>query len=143
MAGQYTLEELGSLLSVKEVAEMFEVTPSIVRRAVKAGTIPGVVEALGRTGFDADLVEAWVVPPSTSRTRSQRDDGRKYYQVALSDDERATLTEQGFDITDKREEARARRAARKLAAAAAGAGATATVETEETDEEDLFAEFEA
>ena len=143
MTGQYTLEQLGSLLSVKEVAEMFEVTPNIVRRAVKAGTIPGVVEALGRTGFDAELVEAWVVPESTSRTRAQRDDGRRYYQVALNAEEHTALTGQGFDITDKREEARARRAARKLTAAAAGAGATATVETDEEAEEDLFAEFEA
>ena len=136
---EYTLEQLSSLLSVKEVAEMFEVSASVVRRAVKAGTIPGVVSALGRTGFDADAVEAWVVPATTARTRSKRDDGRNYYQIALNDEERASLTEQGFEITDKREEARARRAARKLAAAAAAGDDTA----ESSDEEDPFDQFEA
>jgi len=138
---EYTLEQLSSLLSVKEVAEMFEVSASVVRRAVKTGTIPGVVSALGRTGFDAEAVEAWVVPATTARTRSSRDDGRRYFQIALSDEERASLAEQGFDITDKREESRARRAARKLAAAAAAGEPTS--EAESSDEEDPFDQFEA
>jgi hypothetical protein len=133
-------EELQALLTVKEVAEMHDVPARVVRKAVKNGTIPGAVEVLGRTGFDPDLVANWTPPePGTRVVGARREDGRRRYRIYLTPDEAAKLLVEGYEVSDPREAAKARRAAKKEGQGAEAQGG----EEAPAENEDLFADFEA
>jgi len=129
--------QLEKLITVKDVAELFEVEPRIVRRESRKGAIPGQIKVLGKMGFDPDVVTSWV-PPEGGERISKREDGRRRYRIFLSEAEFATLAEGGYEIVDPRVAAKARRTARKAKAAAGGAATAAEV----TDEEDPFGGFE-
>ena len=134
-----SIAKLQSLLTVKEVAEMFDVPARVVRKAAKASppTIPGMIEALGKYGFDPDLVASWTPPePGVRVVGARRDDGRQRYRVYLNPDELAKLLSDGYEVTDPREASKARRAAR----AAAKAGEVDATEASAGDE-DLFSDF--
>jgi len=107
------MEKLQALLTVTEVADMHEVPARVVRKAAKNGTIPGVIHALGKYGFDPDLVTEWVPPePGTRTVGAKREDGRRRYRVYLTSDEAAKLLAEGYEVSDPREAAKARRAAK-------------------------------
>jgi len=140
------LSQLEQLLTVNDVAEMFDVEPRIVRREARKNNIPGAIDVLGRHGFDPDKVKEWEPPePGTRRVGARREDGRQRYRIYLSPQEYEDLKAKGFELVDPREAAKARRAARKAKKAAAAeakaddGGQAAQVEQ---DEEDPFADFE-
>lgn len=137
---EMTVEQMTALLTVKQVAVMHEVPDRVVRKAVKNGTIPGHVEVLGKSGFEPEKVAKWVPPePGTRVVGAKRADGRQRYRIYLTSDEAAKLLAEGYEVTDPREAAKARKAAKREAAAEAGEPAEA--ETGESD--DLFADFGA
>lgn len=141
MEGAMTKEEMQALLTVKEVAEMHDVPARVVRKAAKAGTIPGHIEVLGKSGFDPNLVGDWIAPePGTRVVGAARADGRQRYRIYLNPEEAAKLLAEGFEVTDPRVAAKARRAARKAAKAAGGDEAP---EAPAEGGEDLFADFGA
>ena len=114
--------QLARLITVKDVAELFEVEDRIVRREVRRDPcpIPGAVKILGKWGFDPDLVTGWTPPEGGAGRASKREDGRSQYRIFLTTEELATLST--YEIVDPRVAAKARRAARKAKAAAAEAG---------------------
>ena len=128
--------QLEKLITVKDVAELFEVEPRIVRRESRKGAIPGQIKVLGKMGFDPDVVTSWV-PPEGGERISKREDGRRRYRIFLSEEEYALLSAT-YEVVDPRVAAKARRAERKAKAAAGGAATAAEV----TDEEDPFGGFE-
>lgn len=131
-----SVEQLQSLLTVKQVAEMHEVPARVVRKAVKDGTIPGHVEVLGKSGFEPDKVTSWVAPePGTRVVGAKRADGRQRYRIYLTKEEAAKLLSEGYELSDPREAAKARKAARK-------ATGDAAPEAESEDADDLFAGFD-
>ena len=135
---EMSIEKLQALLTVNEVADMFDVAPRIVRKAVKNGAIPGVIEVLGKTGFDPDQVESWTPPePGTRVVGAKREDGRQRYRIYLTSDEAADLLAKGYEISDPREAAKARRAAKKAAQAEGGEAPKAD------SDDDLFSDFGA
>lgn len=129
---------LEELITVTDVAEMFEVPNRIVRREAKAGNIPGALQVLGKYGFDSERVTEWTPPEAGTRVVTTREDGRQRYRIYLTVEEAVTLKTQGFEVTDPREAAKARRAARKAAKATGAPAAEAAVE-----EGDPFADFGA
>ena len=132
-----SMEKLNSLLTVSEVAELHEVPARVVRKAAKAGTVPGQINVLSKFGFDPELVIAWVPPePGTRVVGARRADGRQRYYIYCNKDEKAKLLAEGFDLTDPREAAKARRAARK-----AKEGTTPAEASVEVEGEDPFADF--
>jgi len=134
------MEQLQALLTVKQVAEMFDVPARIVRKAAKNKTIPGAIEVLGKVGFDPDVVTNWTPPELGTRTvGARREDGRQRYSVYLTPDEAAKLLSEGYEISDPREAAKARRA-KKAAAKAEGSEASQEVEA---SDDDPFAGFGA
>jgi len=137
------MANLSALLSVKQVAELFEVEPRVVRKEARKGKIPGQVQVLGKYyGFDPELVTNWKPPEAgTFGPRTKRDDGRSWYRIALSPEEFTTLNAQ-YEVVDPRIAAKARRAARKAAKTEAGEGQD--IAQEATPEEgDPFADFGA
>ena len=137
---EMTIAQLKALLTVKQVAEMFDVPDRTVRKAAKAGTIPGHVEVLGKDGFDPDLVSSWAPPePGTRVVAAKRPDGRQRYRIYLSAEEAAKLLAEGYEVTDPRVASKARRAAR---AAAKGEGSETEAKSPEGSD-DLFADFGA
>lgn len=134
------MEKLGSLLTVQQVAEMYEVPVRVVRKAAKNGTIPGSLKVLGKQGFDPDLVTEWTPPEAGTRVvGTRREDGRQRYRIYLSPEEAAKLVAEGYELSDPREAAKARRAARKVAKAEGKAASQVEPETTE----DPFADFGA
>ena len=133
------LSQVEQLLTVKQVAEKFGVEPRVVRRAVRKGTINGVVSILGRTGFVPEAVADWTPPePGVFGARGPaREDGRRRYTAFLTEEEH-TLLSATYEIVDPRIAAKARRAARKAAKLAAGEG-----ETSAEVDANPFADFEA
>ena len=135
-----SIEKLQTLLTVKEVAEMFDVPARVVRKAAKDDTIPGKIEALGKYGFDPDLIVNWTPPePGTRVVGARREDGRQRYRIYATPDEKAKLLAEGYEISDPREAAKARRAQRK----AAGSETEPEVEEAASSGDDLFADFGA
>lgn len=133
---EITVKKLQSLLTVSEVAAMFDVPARVVRKAAKASppTIPGMIKALGKYGFDPDLVAAWEVPAAGERVvGARREDGRQRYRIYLTPEEAAKLLTEGYEVTDPRKAAAERRAAKKTTAG----------EVESPLEEDPFADFGA
>ena len=132
------LSKLSELLTVKQVSEMFEVPARVVRKAAKDGTIPGAVKVLGKTGFDPAVVTEWEPPEAGTRVvGASREDGRQRYRIYLTSEEAAKLQTEGYELSDPREAAKARRAAKKAGKAEAPA-------VEETGAvEDPFAAFGA
>ncbi len=137
------LSQLENLLTVKDVAEMFEVEPRIVRREARKKNIPGAYDVLGRYGFDPEKVTEWEPPePGERRVGARRDDGRQRYRIYLNQEEFTKLQSQGFEMVDPREAAKARRAARKAKkASAAEAGESEAVAAGDVSDEDPFADF--
>lgn len=134
------IQQLESLISVSQVAEMHDVPARVVRKAAKAGTLPGTIKVLGKHGFDPELAQTWEPPePGTFGVRAaSREDGRRRYRIYLTAEEATTLLSQGFEVTDPRAAAKARRAAKKAAEAASdGAEATEAV----SEESDPFSDF--
>lgn len=132
---EMTHEQLTALLTVKEVAEMHDVPDRVVRKAVKSGTIPGHVQVLGKSGFEPEKVAKWVAPePGTRVVGAKRADGRQRYRIYLTQDEAAKLLAEGYEVTDPREAAKARRAARK-------ATKDEAPEAKSGESDDLFADF--
>lgn len=133
--------DLQALLTVKEVAEMHDVPARVVRKAAKAGTIPGHIEVLGKDGFDRDLVANWTPPePGTRVVGAKRPDGRQRYRIYLTSEEAAKLLTEGYEVSDPRVAAKERRAAKKVAQ---GEGSDVAVETKPSEEDDPFADFGA
>ncbi len=130
------LAKLETLLSVKQIAEQFDVAARIVRKEAKAEKIPGAYEILGRWGFDPDEVLSWEPPETGTRVASKREDGRTRYQVYLNDEELANL--KAILPEDAIKDPKVARAARK-AKKAAEAGGTEEVET--PDGESPFKDF--
>jgi len=128
--------KLEKLITVQDVAEMFEVRPGIVRREARKGNVPGAIKVLGKTGFDPDLVQTWT-PPEGGERVSKREDGRRRYRIFLSEEELATLSPT-YEIVDPRVAAKARRAAKKAKAEAGG-----EVPAAAADAPDPFEDFEA
>ncbi len=128
--------KLDTYLSVKQVAEKFDVAPRIVRREAKAKNVPGGVEILGRYGFDPEEVLSWEPPEAGTRIASKRKDGRTRYQVYLNDEELANL--KAILPEDAIKDPKVARAARK-AKKAAEVGGTEEVET--PDGESPFGDF--
>lgn len=137
------MAEMSALLSVKQVADLFEVPARIVRKEARKGKIPGQVQVLGKYyGFDPELVTNWTPPVAgTFGPRTKRDDGRSWYRIALSPEEFTTL-DATYEIVDPRVAAKARRVARKAAKAEAGEGADVAQEAT-AEEGDPFADFGA
>jgi len=133
-----TQEQLDRLLTAAEVAELFDVSVSIVRRETRKNRMPGVVKFMKYTGYDSELIKSWTPPDGTAR--ETREDGRKKFVVMLNDEEAVQLKELGIEIIDTRAQARARRDARKAKKGAEAAEATEAT-TEEADE--LFDNFGA
>jgi len=135
--------KLEELLTVSQVAEMHDVPARIVRKAARRGTIPGQIKVLGKYGFDPELSQTWTPPePGEFGTRkAKREDGRQRYRIYLTVEEATTLQGQGFEVTDPRDEAKVRRAARKAAAVKGETQAQAQAQTQEGD--DPFADFGA
>jgi len=133
------ITKLESLLTVAQVAELHDVPTRVVRKAAKNGTLPGTIKVLGKYGFDPELVESWEPPePGTFGVRaSAREDGRRRYRIYLTEAESVTLLGQGFEVTDPRAAAKARRAAKK----AAEASGVAEAPVSSAEEEDPFADF--
>lgn len=132
--------QLEALLTVTQVAELHDVPARVVRKAAKAGEIPGQLEVLGKFGFDPDLVTSWTPPePGTRVVGVKREDGRQRYRIYLTEEEAARLLAEGYEVTDPRVASKARRAARALAKAQTGA------ETDQstTADDDIFADFGA
>lgn len=134
--------ELEKLVTVKDVAEMFEIPDRIVRREVRKEPcpIPGAHKILGKWGFDPDLIGDWTPPDvGEGAAVTRREDGRRRYRIFLSESEHAILVGD-YEIIDPRVAAKARRAAKKAKAAgeppAEGAAEAAT-------EKDPFEDFEA
>jgi len=138
-------ETLGRLLTVTQLAAKFGVAPGVIRRASKAeGGIPGQMVALGKTGFDPEVLGDWTPPASSERAARVREDGRRVFEVLLTDEESAALIAEGYEVIDRRERAKARRAARKAAKAAA-AEASGNDDDDDDDDEDvdeMFSEFD-
>ncbi|MFA5526299.1 MAG: helix-turn-helix domain-containing protein [Acholeplasmataceae bacterium] len=142
---EITLEKLNSLLSTTEVAEMFDVSPGVVRRAARKGEVPGKIEVLGRVAFDPELVKDWEPPERRSAGRATRDDGRLRWKIWLTKEEAESLSEEGYEIENPREAARKRRAARKAKAAGTGVEESQVEDTDDDDDDDddddPFADF--
>lgn len=137
---EISIEKLQSLLTVKQVAEMFDVPARVVRKAAKSDTIPGLIEALGKYGFDPDLVSSWTPPePGTRVVGARREDGRQRYRIYLSEEEAAKLLAEGYEVSDPRVAAKARRAAKKAAGVDAAEAPKASPDAE--DEDDPFGDF--
>lgn len=129
-----------TLLTVKQVAEMFEVEPRIVRREAKKDNIPGTYKLLGKVGFDPELVTDWS-PPEVGvfgARGPKREDGRQRYTIYLNKEEKAKLSEH-YEVSDPREAAKARRAARKVAKA--GVTSSGDIAEPSEDADNPFAEF--
>lgn len=140
---ELTKEQLESLLTTTEVAEMFDTEPRIVRREAKKGNIPGHVEIMGQHGFLPDEVEEWEVPESTGGSRgSVREDNRLRWKIWLTKEEEEALEAEGYEIENPRAKARARRARRRAAEKAQEEEVEATSELEADDSDDPFADFE-
>ena len=137
MADELNLEKLETFLSTTEVAEMFDVSPGVVRREAKKDAIPGAVNILGRLGFDPELVQGWE-PPEGRTGGIKREDGRVRWKILLNDDEKAKLVAEGYEIEDPRAAGKARRAARKAAEKQGGEQTVA----EEANDGDPFSDFE-
>jgi len=136
-----SVEQLQALLTVKQVAEQFGVPARVVRKAAKAGEIPGHIEVLGKDGFDPDKVMSWTPPePGTRVVGAKRDDGRQCYHGYFNEEEVATLLAQGYEIIDPRVAAKERRAARKAAKAE---GTPEDVGAEAEGDDNPFADFGA
>lgn len=139
---EMTVADLQALLSVKQVAEMFDVPARVVRKAAKASppTIPGVVEVLGKCGFDPDKVSSWTPPePGTRVVGASRDDGRQRYRIYLTPGEAAKLLAEGHEISDPRQAAKERRAAKKVAQ---GDGSDVPQPDVESTDDNPFADFD-
>lgn len=105
-----SVSQMQSLISVSEVAAMHGVTKGSVRRAAKAGTIPGAFFVLKHYGFDPKLVADW--EPETTTTGPRRADGRQVYHVLWTLVEAAAAKEAGTEFIDPRAKAKARRDAK-------------------------------
>ena len=134
---EISMEKLEALLSVAQVADLFEVPRRIVRAAARKGEIPGAISVLGRIGFDPDQVTSWT-PPEGGERAAKREDGRRKYNAWLTPEEKDALVAQGFELVDPRVASKARREARKAAKAEA-AGSDAKAET--PSEGDPFNDF--
>ena len=136
-------EELQKLISVNDVAKLFEVRPGIVRREAKKDNIPGAYLMIGKYGFDPEEVMAWEPPVAGTRTvGAKREDGRQRYAIWLTLEEHAGLSPD-YEMTNPRERAAARRAAKKAAAAEAPAATAGEADaTVEVATENPFATFE-
>ena len=131
-----TVEKLQSLLTVTQVAEMHDVLARVVRKAAKADEVPGQMSVLGKYGFDPELVATWVPPePGTRAVGVRRADGRQRYRIYLTEEEAAKLLAEGYQVTDPRVAAKARRAAK----AAVKAGEV--TDQSPTDSDDPFKDF--
>lgn len=132
-----SMEKLNSLLTISQVAELHEVPARVVRKAAKAGTVPGQIKVLKTFGFDPELVVNWVPPePGVRVVGARRADGRQRYRIYCNKEEAVKLLAEGFELTDPREAAKARRLARK----AKKAGSEVEVSAE-AEGEDPFADF--
>ena len=133
-------EQLDRLLTAAEVAELFDVATSVVRRETRKGTMPegSVVKFMKYTGYDSELVKTWV--PAAGTARETREDGRHRYTAMLNVEEVAQLKALGIEIVDTRAKAKARRDARK-AKSETDVTVDAGDESEEADE--LFGDFDA
>lgn len=136
------LGDVEKLLSVNDVAALFEIEPRVVRRCARKGLIPGQYKILGKLGFDPDKLADWT-PPEVgvfgART-PKRDDGRQRYHIFLTAEEEAKLSPH-YELVDPRVAAKARRAARKAAKAEAGEGQKAGAPPSVAEAEDPFADF--
>ena len=128
-------EEMAKLVTIAQFAKMVGCSSGAVRKAGKAGLIPGTYHVMGTIGFNPEEAKGWT-PPVGSAARSKREDGRMIYQIALlADTELGELLGQGYEIVDPREESKKRRAQRKAAANAAEAAA-GTVNTDSADDDE-------
>jgi len=141
MAEAIDYEALEQYLSVREVAELFNVRKGTIRRLAKEGLIPGAKYVFKRWGFDPKALENWTPPEEkTSRERKpKREDGRQRYTAMLTKEEAAELIAAGYEVTDPREVSKARRAARK--AAKTGETGEAGETTKAAEAGDPFADF--
>jgi len=129
------LSQLAKLITVQDVAEMFDVEPRIVRRAARKNEIPGTVKVLGKIGFDPDKVADWVpLEAGERRGRVTREDGRRRYRIYLSEDEFKALKDE-HEIVDPRIASRARRDAKKAGVAGGSDNADSEDEGENPFEE--------
>ena len=133
------MAKLQSLLSVSQVAEKFDVHARIVRKESKAGRVPGAYEILGKYGFDPIEVESWEPPEVGTRTVARREDGRRFYRVALTDEELVTL--RATLPADAVKDPRVTRAARKAAKAANEGGDEKAEEASTPEGESPFGDF--
>ena len=130
-------EEMAKLITIAQLAKQLGVSSGVVRKHGKAGAIPGTYHVMGTIGFNPVEALKWT-PPTGTAVRVTREDGRLIYNIALlPDTELGALMAQGFDITDPREEAKARRLVRKAAKAAAAADAGDVDVDEDEDDEDV------
>jgi len=112
MAGKLDAELLSRLVTATELAEIVGCRPATVRKAAKRGEIPGTFVVVRKTLFDREVAGKWT-PPEGGRRVSQREDGRRRYQIYLTDEEAATLMKGGYEVIDPRVAAKARREKRK------------------------------
>lgn len=118
---QALMNKAESLLTIQQVADMFDVPARVVRKEAKKGHIPGTVQVLGKYGFDPEKVTDWTPPEAGERVvGARREDGRQRYRIYLSPEEFETLKAGGYELNDPRVAAKARRAARKGKAAPQG-----------------------
>lgn len=139
------VQKLEALLSVQQVADMFEVPARVVRKSAKNGTLPGTVKVLGKFGFDPEVVTGWEPPEAGEfgAPHAKREDGRQRYRIYLTPEEAAKLLAEGYEVSDPREAAKARRAARRAQKAAAGTEVSEAGAEKAEDEDDPFADFGA
>ncbi len=147
MAVDLSRERLEKLLTVGEVAKLFEVRQGIVRRCAKKKEVPGAVFVLGRYGFDPDDVMKWTPPdPGTRIVGVRRSDGRQRFSIWLDKTEHEACEAAGYEMSDPRKKAAERKAARTAAAEASAEG-TATPDgaadaAVAVSENNPFADFE-
>lgn len=136
MSEAMSVEQLQALITVGQVAELFEVPARVVRAAARKDEIPGLVKVLGKFGFDPEAVTGWIPPEAgTRRVGVRREDGRKRYRIYLTNEELELLAAT-YEIADPSVAAKERRAARRAAKAEAKENGAP-----ETASDDPFADF--
>ena len=140
MAESIDWSQLAKLITVNQVAEIHGVLPRVVRKAARAGEIPGTHSVLGKFGFDPEAVLGWEPPEGGGERagrKAAREDGRRRYRIYLDEGEVTALRGRGFEIVDPRVAARERRQARKAGLSDVGEKA------DEASSPDPFADFTA